>query len=181
VQPDLPDPITVNVDTSFSKGNSFADWLVTVGASTTRGQFPLVQGQHSVDATFGSTRRWVYTTSPSSTQYLTFNTPVEAKADNQCGRVVFTDVHVSLGNGDSSHPGAPGFPAGCVTTTMSAQEKALEFTFFDLSSCVQLETGTPTIPPIPVPGTAPTPPPASTPAPPAPPPPPPPPPPPNPG
>ena len=52
--------------------------------------------------------------------------------------------------------------------------------FFDLSSCVQVETGTPMTPPIPLPGTAPTPPPVSTPAPPAPPPPPPPPPPPDP-
>ena len=60
---------------------------------------------------------------------------------------------------------------------MTAQEKALEFMFFDLSSCVQVETGTPMTPPIPLPGDAPMPPPVSTPAPPAPPPPPPPPPP----
>ena len=67
---------------------------------------------------------------------------------------------------------------GCTAPlTLTAQEKALEFMFFDLSSCVQVETGTPELPPIPMPGTAPTPPPVPTPAPPAPPPPPPPPPP----
>jgi hypothetical protein len=176
--------ITGLVDTSFPKGVALADWLFNVGASTTRGQIGLVMAQHSVDATFGSTRRWIYTASPASTQYLTFNAPVEAAAANQCGRVVFTDVHVSASAGgttDTSHPGAPGFPSGCTSTTLSAQEKALEFMFFDLSSCVQIETGTPKPPDIPLPGTAPTPPPVSTPAPPAPPPPPPPPPPPNPG
>jgi hypothetical protein len=183
---DLPSPVTANIDTSFPKGGSMADWLVNTGASTTRGQISLIMGQHSVaDVTMPAARRWVWVpqnTNDSqmrpSTQYLTFNTPVEAKADNQCGRVVFTDVHVSLGGGDSSHPETP-FPNGCVSPipALTAQEKTLEFMFFDLSSCVQLETGTPTIPPIPVPGTAPTPPPVSTPAPPAPPPPPPPPPP----
>ena len=63
---------------------------------------------------------------------------------------------------------------GCTAPlTLTAQEKALEFMFFDLSSCVQVETGTPELPPIPMPGTAPTPAPTPTPAPPAPPPPPP--------
>jgi hypothetical protein len=187
---DLPTPVTANVDTSFPKGAALADWLVNTGASPTRGQISLVMGQHSV-ATVNApyARRWIWVpqnTADSarreSTQYLTFNTPVESAAANQCGRVVFTDVHVSLGSGDSSHPGAPGFPAGCTgPSTLTAQEKALEFMFFDLSSCVQIETGTPMKPPIPVPGMAPTPPPVSTAAPPAPPPPPPPPPPPDPG
>ena len=137
---DLPTPITGTVDTSFPKGAALADWLVNTSASTTRGQISLVMGQHSVDATMGTTRRWIYTTSPATTQYLTFNTPVEATAANQCGRVVFTDVHVSASAGgttDTSHPGAPGFPSGCTSTTLSAQEKALEFMFFDLSSCVR--------------------------------------------
>jgi len=142
-------------------------------------------GQHSVAAVNAPyARRWIWvpqntadTDKRESTQYLTFNTPVESAAANQCGRVVFTDVHVSLGSGDSSHPETP-FPMGCTAPlTLTAQEKALEFMFFDLSSCVQIETGTPELPPIPLPGTAPMAPPVPTAAPPAPPPPPPPPPP----
>ena len=103
-----------------------------------------------------------------STQYLTFNTPVESAAANQCGRVVFTDVHVSLGCGRQLASGRAGLPGrGCTgPLTLTAQEKALEFMFFDLSSCVQIETGTPMTPPIPLPGTAPTPPPVPAPAPP---------------
>jgi len=195
---DLPNPVTANIDTSFPKGVALADWLVATGATPTRGMISLKQGQFSVADLFGTTRRWIWvpqnvndSAMRQSTQYLSFNTPVEAAEANQCGRVVFTDVHVAntvvdtsgnviLSMSDVSHPDIP-FPNGCqASPDMTAQEKALEFMFFDLSSCVQVETGTPTTPPIPKPGTAPTPPPASTSAPPVPPPPPPPPPPPGP-
>ena len=112
-------PSTASVDMSFPKGAALADWLVNNGASTTRGQISLVMGQHSVAAVNApAARRWIWVpqnTNDSekreSTQYLTFNTPVESAAANQCGRVVFTDVHVSLGAGDSSHPETP-FPIG---------------------------------------------------------------------
>ncbi len=128
--------ITGIVDTSFPKGVSFADWLMAVGASTVRSQVPLVMAQHSVDAPLGTgTRRWISTDAPASVQYLTFNTPVETAPENQCGRAVFTDVHVGVGAG-VSHPETP-FPSGCTASLdMSPQEKALEFMFFDLSSCV---------------------------------------------
>ena len=60
--------------------------------------------------------------------------------------MVFTDLHVGSGGG-VSHFDTP-FPNGCsASLTMSAQEKALEFMFFDLSSCVQPED-VPPIPPI---------------------------------
>ncbi len=150
VQPDLGD-VTAQVDTSFPKGQSLADWLMNVGASTAKGQLPLVMAQHSVTADSPPvSQRWIYTTAPSqSVQYLTFNTPVAAPAAAQCGRVVFTDIHVSAASGDSSHPETP-FPNGCTSTALSPQEKALEFMFFDLSSCVQNETDQP-LPPIIVP------------------------------
>src|SRR4029077_17083897 len=161
---DLPSPVTASVDTSFPKGAALADWLVATKASTTRGTISLVMGQHSVAETFPpATQRWIWvpqndndSQKRQSTQYLNFNTPVEAASANQCGRVVFTAVPVS-NTGDSSHPEVP-FPMGCTASLdMTSQEKALEFMFFDLSSCVQLVTGQPTIPPIPLPGHAPTP------------------------
>ena len=48
VSEDLPPTATGHVDISFPKGVALADWLVNTGASTTRGQIPLVMGQHSV-------------------------------------------------------------------------------------------------------------------------------------
>ncbi len=91
--------------------------------------------------------------------------------------MVFSDVHVSLGGGPVH--GIEPFPLRCGTSLdMLPQEKALEFMLFDLSSCAQIETGTPVPPPVPPPGST-QPPPGATPPPPAPPPPPPPPPPPE--
>ena len=91
------------------------------------------------------------TASPSgSAQYMTFNTPVEATADKQCGRVVVTDIHVKAAPpaaGESKDKSDPGrrtpFPTGCTSVTLRAQDKALEFLFFDLSACVQPDTTSP--------------------------------------
>ena len=111
---------------------------------------------------------------------MTFNTPVEAPADAQCGRAVFTAIHLNAAPAaagdktDISDPAMP-FPDGCRGKTLSAQEKALEFLFFDLSACVQPDTQKP-VPPSSPPGVPNSPPPAVS-QPPAPPPPPPPPPP----
>jgi hypothetical protein len=136
------------IDTSFPKGIAFGDWLMAVGASSVPGQVPLESAQHSVDEPLNGAQRWIYTTSPTpSVQYLTFNTPVEAAPADQCGRAVFTDVHVGAGAG-FSHPDLP-FPTGCVpSATLSPQGKALEFMLFDLSSCVQPDMVRPVPPPI---------------------------------
>jgi hypothetical protein len=175
-------PTMGNIVTTFNKGAALADWLVAVGGSTTRGQITLYGAQHSVDAVRAPTQDWI--TIGSATDYLTFNTPVEAAATAQCGRVVETDLHVkdvpSNQNGkDDSDPSKP-FPSACLSTTLSAQEKALEFLFFDLSSCLLPDNVIQQPPIVPPPGVPATPPPSVN-KPPAVPPPPPPPPPPNPG
>jgi hypothetical protein len=69
-------------------------------------------------------------------QYFSFTTPVGAP---ECGRMVFSDVHVSFGGGDDADTPFPDRCAAGPDSEPSAQEKALEFMIFDLSSCIQKE------------------------------------------
>jgi hypothetical protein len=185
-QSDLTSPVTATIDTTFPKGAAFGHWMVNTGATPTAGSMALYASQHSVQSTTPPTsQQWMYVPATGaiqrSVQYLTINTPVEATADKQCGRVVLTDIHVKeapppAGSGkDDSDPTKP-FPTGCKATGLSGQAKALEFLFFDLSACIQPDSSTPEPPIVPPPG-APTSPPGPAMQPPAVPPPPPPPPP----
>jgi hypothetical protein len=135
-QADLPIPFTATIDTTFAKGTALADWLVNVGGSTTRGQLVIQGAQHTIN-TVNSGRRWIYSDTPQSVQYLDSTTPMGQPA--ACGRVVLSDIHVSTGGAtateDASGPTKP-YPTGCVTTDLSPQEKTLEFMIFDLSSCI---------------------------------------------
>jgi len=127
--------------TSFPKGNALATWLQTVGASTTFGDLPIFDAKNSVKS-FDQSRvtEWIYvqntklyptlTAVPYATEYVSFNTPAGATPANQCGRFIFSDIHVSSGDKGAS------FPSECKSTTMSPQELALEYMFFDLSSAV---------------------------------------------
>jgi hypothetical protein len=139
--------VTVQVDTTFPKGMAFGEWLMRVGASTTPGQLSLEKAEHSVDTVDDSiAQRWIYGTdagkddnderAPDMVQYFSFTTPV---AQKECGRMVFSDVHVTFGGGDlATEP----FPTRCKMSPnadLSPQEKALEFMIFDLSSCIQKE------------------------------------------
>jgi hypothetical protein len=139
---DIAEMFVSTIDTGFPKGLALADWLVNVGASTMRGQLPIVGGRHTVRTINPMVaQRWIYLDKTDTIQYLTANTPVGAAATAQCGRVVFTDLHVSSGlrrDGidDKSTPFTP-FPTGCVSKDLSPQEKALEFMLFDLSSCIR--------------------------------------------
>jgi hypothetical protein len=98
--------------------------------------------------------RWIYdpATTPGDTKYLSFLTPVggvPGAADGgfdagsgspYCGKAVLTDLHTS---------GAPSgyVPAACTPGTLTPQQKALEFLFFDLSACVAPDTQPPPLPP----------------------------------
>jgi hypothetical protein len=123
---------------------AFASWLQLVGASTTAGQIPVNVVRHDMNSinTAAATKsgtaaqQWLYATTPfAGPLHYTFDTPVSYAPDpaptTQCGRVLFSDFHVS----DASSGGST-FPTECTTGPMTPQEKTLEFMLFDLASCV---------------------------------------------
>ncbi len=154
-QPGLPDLYTqvfdVTVNQSFPKGQAFAQWLVNVGASTTNGTLGLIETRHDVTAVNNGSTLWLSGNVPGSNpqesvQHLTFNTPfldagtlADGGSAPQCGRVVYSDFHVTAGATD----GGRTFPDACAGGGLTGQEKALEFMLFDLSACVQNDKDVP--------------------------------------
>jgi hypothetical protein len=99
---DYADPTASLIDTTFPKGAAFAQWLQNIGATTALGQMNITEPRHDAQAALLS-QRWMYgwdknrshTLSPDMLLAMTFNTPVNAAPASQCGRVVFSDFHVS--------------------------------------------------------------------------------------
>jgi hypothetical protein len=71
--------------------------------------------------------------------------PTETNGPQYCGKAVFTDLHTS----SSLYSTVNSIPEGCSGAAMTAQQKALEFLFFDLSACVSTDTEPPPPPPPP--------------------------------
>lgn len=139
-----PDPADEQIDRSFAKGAALADWLMLpqVSGSSQLGAIQIKGTRYSVASIDPMlTQRWVYYPSPlgpSIPQYFSFNAPVGATSGAQCGQMVFTDLHIS-GGGNAPFDTSPNggtFPTSCVSTSLSAQEKALIFMLFDLTNCL---------------------------------------------
>jgi hypothetical protein len=127
------DPSTGIIDqVNNPKGMSFVTWMQSVQAATPQGQFT-INGTRQSCTTLDASKaeRWVYLQSSQILQNFQFTTPQEDPAENRCGKVVFSDMHVAS---DSSSSGR--FPNGCSSSPMTAQEKAIAFMFFDISSCI---------------------------------------------
>jgi hypothetical protein len=135
------DPLPAMIDQSFPKGQALAEWLQNIGATFSLGQIDLHETYHVVDVVNPPTTRWLYSTSPTSIQTLSFNTPVGQPADKQCGRAVYSNFHIANGFGSGT------FPQECSPDPLTPQEKVLEFMLFDLASCVQDDTLDPIPPP----------------------------------
>jgi hypothetical protein len=137
------------IDSSFPKGKAFADWLQAQQVTTTYGQIDLADTRYDMNAVTPKATRWIYNSdSPNgqyATMYMSFNSPINAPVEMQCGRAVYSDVHLSGSSDDST------FPAECADADFdgshATNESALEFLFFDLSSCVQDNSMSPPPPP----------------------------------
>jgi hypothetical protein len=145
-------------DTSFPKGQAFGQWLVANGVGTAAGtavQVPLTDTYPDVNGSgppaYPGSTRWIYNAdtagaAASSTSYLSFNTPIGTPTAQQCGRAVFSGVHVFLPDPNATFPTECGSEGGN-GAAYAINQKALEFLFFDLSSCVQNDTQPPPPPP----------------------------------
>ncbi len=134
------------IDTASTKKLLFSQWLGATGVNALSATNPprvtIVEARNNVDepVTTPGAEEWIsrYNDNPPSgghaVLHYTFNTPWGAAPANQCGRVLFSDFHVSIGNtaGDS-------FPNECGNSnTLTNQEKILAFFLFDLTSCIQV-------------------------------------------
>ncbi len=136
----------------FPEGASFKKWLQNTGALT-GGQLPIYYSRDNatVTATNTHSQPWVTfgasTPTPNATEYFSFDTPIGVSSVEQCGRIVYSDLHVSGGVGSTPQPGTKGdypglttsggiVPDGCDMHPLTPQEKALEFMIFDLSACL---------------------------------------------
>ena len=127
---DIYDPMTGYIDQSFPKGVAYAQWLQNVGASSALGQISIVNARHDATGVLAGSQQWMHgwstgadpsgvgsaSTNPDDMMmHMTFNTPVGAA--KECGRVVFSDFHVSAsditGDGSCTTDSDCGFGATC--------------------------------------------------------------------
>ena len=151
----------VTIDTSVPKGAAFASWYqqnsgkLGFGGGETYGHVGLTDIRTDVGAlaqplvAAGTATPWLYAGDLGDaydTYYFSVNTPVGTLPCTQCGRAIFSDVHL-----DDPPPTGGVFPSYCATNPSSndhaPNELALEFLFFDLASCVQDERKEPVAPP----------------------------------
>jgi hypothetical protein len=157
VMPDPQNPATATINTTFPKGLALSQWLVNVGASTTAGQLDIIAARDNLQAVNTAPNmatEWITVqhtnppnnVTPNAVQYVSYNAPLGVDPSMQCGRAVFTDLHVSATGDDTTGMAMP-FPTACAMRDLSPQEKAVEFMLFDLSSCIQSDMEVPTAPP----------------------------------
>ena len=128
--------ITADLDTTFGKGQAFAQWLNIVGGldgaapgdaaavgppadhdrrGASRRERPGARRQGAALALHdGDERRRPRRERPA----LTFNTDLNKPADQQCGRVLFSDFHVSTGSNTATSCSRPS-----ATTTRSRRRR----------------------------------------------------------
>jgi hypothetical protein len=131
---------------AFPRGVAMQQWMTNVNALT-NGELHIVQARHNALVTAANTASlpWIETDTkadpPSQTEYFSFDTPFGVAPTEQCGRVVYSDLHVGAASGDyggytDNIPANSVVPTGCGDGDLSPQEKALEFMLFDLSGCI---------------------------------------------
>jgi hypothetical protein len=134
-------PATVNAN--FDNGKALGQWLQDLGSSTTLDEVQISTLRQDLTGVIAPTQSWLTLNSTGGIMQMTFNTPLGADIEGQFGRVLYIEYHVE----DESNSETTGkiFPAECGTASpypaktpsqMTAQEKMLEYSLFDLSNFV---------------------------------------------
>ena len=145
--PDDEEAQTARINDGFEDGQKLSEWMLEIGGSEDYGEFTLFEARSTIqDIDTELADNWITFDNLADggreqSQYMSFNTPVGEP--DQCGRVVFSDIHVTseVAGGDRSGEGHP-FPEGC-SDAIQAQEKALIYLLFDVGACIDRE-----VPPI---------------------------------
>jgi hypothetical protein len=138
------------VDTSFPKGKALADWLEFVFPTNLYTQVQEDYVFSNIQSLVASkTQDWANSGGPMGPRIFTVNTPVGKPSDQQCGKGVHIDTHVTqpgTGGDDVNCMGTTCYPATC-TAPFKEDEAAFAFFFFDLSACIQNDNAMPVPPP----------------------------------
>ncbi len=149
----------VQIDTSFARGETFAAWLgvSSVGAlsNVAPPEISIVESRWNMNNpadwdNTGFAQRWAFYPNDSPNagiMHVTFDTPWGLAPDKQCGRVLFSDFHVTAAAlaesscaqsqaGAVPQTGNCNFPEEC-SSEFTAQEKVLAYFMFDMTSCVK--------------------------------------------
>ena len=117
------------VVTSFADGLTLSGWLQVVGASTTPGQIAVANTKETFTSINPPTQSYLTLNTPGNpVMQFVFDTPIGST--NQCGRVLYNDYHVENTSSNSNSV----FPAECAAGAMTAQEKLLEYSLFELTN-----------------------------------------------
>ncbi|MGD0797808.1 MAG: choice-of-anchor D domain-containing protein [Acidobacteriaceae bacterium] len=141
-QAPYPDGVAT-VNTSFTPGQTLAEWLQLTGASSTLGQIQLNTLKNDLGGVVPPTQSWLTLNSPGDpVMQFVFDTPIAPAGStvNQCGRVLYNEYHVE--DDITSSPNYF-FPTECNSGPMTPQEKLLEYMLFELTD----EGGQPSLAP----------------------------------
>jgi hypothetical protein len=139
----------VVLDVSFPKGKALADWRTLVEPASTYGQVVCEQVWDNITGDNAAEAQvWGSSTTDSAPtthhpRFVTINTPAGVPVEQQCGRAVHLDAHITT---SLSHP-INSYPSDC-GTNLANGEQVLAFFFYDVASCIQDDKMPPIVPPI---------------------------------
>ncbi|MBN9167472.1 MAG: hypothetical protein BGO98_40950 [Myxococcales bacterium 68-20] len=128
-----PDGGAHPINQGFPKGKALAEWLDYTNGSPSFGNvlLPVIfDNLTTIDPALGTT--WVKNIDNDGPKIITFNAPLGAKPEDQCGRVSFGDTHIF--DMSENYVGTT-FPANC-KEAINDREKVIAFLFYDLTACV---------------------------------------------